>query len=326
MRSSTINKYSHVLVTGGAGYIGSHLACRLAATGRNVTVLDNLQSGRVENITRCLDTGRFKLIKGDICDKRAVEDAMNGVDAVLHLAALIDVDKSVINPLETHHVNVNGSLTVLDEAVKQGVEKFLLASSASVYGEENSLPLRENYAVKPISPYAASKAAAENYCEAFHRSYGLPTVILRYFNVYGPKSECNSYSGVITKFVNNALSHKPIVVFGDGEQTRDFIYIKDVVNATVLALESDSAIGEVLNVCTGRPTSVNTLVQNLKGILVSESQVINDAPRKGDIFANYGDPTKTKKIIGFEAETSLIEGLKKVITFKRNELDSVSVE
>ena len=321
-----MNEFSHVLVTGGAGFIGSHLARRLVATGYTVTVLDNLQYGRVENINKCLNTGRFKLIKGDIRDKRVVKDAMNGVDAVVHLAALIDVEESVINPLETHDVNVNGSLTVLNEAVRQCVKKFLLASSTSVYGERNSLPLRENYPVKPISPYAASKAAAENYCEAFHRCYRLPTVILRYFNVYGPKSECNSYSGVITTFVNNALSHKPIVVFGDGEQTRDFIYIEDVVNATVLALESDSSIGKVLNVCTGRPTSLNTLVQNLKEILASELQVINHEPRKGDISANYGDPTKTKKTIGFEAETSLIEGLKKIINFKRNELDSVSVE
>jgi UDP-glucose 4-epimerase len=321
-----MNKFSHVLVTGGAGFIGSHLACRLLATGYNVTVLDNLQSGRIENIAKCLNIGRFKLVKGDIRDGRVVKDAMNGVDAVVHLAALINVEESVINPLETHDVNVNGSLTVLNEAVRQCVRKFLLASSTAVYGEENSLPLRENYPVKPISPYAASKAAVENYCEAFHRCYRLPTVILRYFNVYGPRSECNSYSGVITKFVNNALSHEPIVVFGDGEQTRDFIFIEDVVNATVLALESDSSIGEVLNVCTGGPTSVNTLVQNLKEILASELQVISHEPRKGDVSANYGDPTKTKKIIGFEAETSLIEGLKKVINFKRNELDSVSVE
>jgi UDP-glucose 4-epimerase len=239
---------------------------------------------------------------------------MEEADAVVHLAALIDVEESVNNPMETHRVNVDGTLNVLNEAVRSGVKKFLFASSTAVYGEGNPLPLKEDYPLKPISPYAASKAAAEHYCEAFHQCYGLPTVILRFFNVYGFRREYDSYSGVITVFVNNALEDKPLVIFGDGEQTRDFVHVEDAVSSTILALEGANSVGEILNVCTGEPTSVNDLARTVKEVVGRNLQIIHGEPRRGDILSNYGDPKKAEAILGFKAKTSLREGLKRNVS------------
>lgn len=311
---SWLQKFSRVLVTGGAGFIGSHLVRRLLARGYSVVVLDNFRSGRIGNISECLKDENFKLVKGDVCDRKVVRNAMEDVDAVVHLAALIDVEESVNNPMETHHVNVDGTLNVLNEAVRSSAKKFLFASSTAVYGEGNPLPLKEDYPPKPISPYAASKAAAEHYCEAFHQCYKLPTVILRFFNVYGPRREYDSYSGVITKFVNNALEDKPLVIFGDGEQTRDFVHVEDAVSSIMLALEGANSVGEILNVCTGKPTSVNDLARTVKEVTGKSLHIIHGEPRKGDIRSNYGDPSKAEKILRFKAEVSLKKGLKHIVS------------
>ena len=307
-------------MTGGAGFIGRHLVHRLLARGYSVVVLDNFRSGRIEDIRECLKDENFKLVKGDVCDRKVVRNVMEEADAVVHLAALIDVEESVNDPLATHDVNVNGTLNLLTEATRCGVRKFLFASSTAVYGEGNPLPLKEDYPVKPISPYAASKAAAEHYCKVFHKCYGLSTVILRYFNVYGSRRDNNSYSGVITSFLNNALSGKPLVIYGDGKQNRDFVYVEDVVDATLLALESESAIGEILNVCTGKSISISELAQVLLEVTGRNLQVIHDKPRKGDVHSNYGDPTKTEKILRFKAKMSLEEGLKRIISNRRDKL------
>ena len=306
--------FSKVLVTGGAGFIGSHLVHRLLARGYSVVVLDNFRSGRIEDIRECLKDENFKLVKGDVCDGKIVKNAMEEADAVVHLAALIDVEECVNNPMETHHVNVDGTLNVLSEAVRSGVKKFLFASSTAVYGEGNPLPLKEDYPLKPISPYAASKAAAEHYCEVFHRCYRLPTVILRFFNVYGFRREYDSYSGVITAFVNNALEDKPLVIFGDGEQTRDFVHVEDVVSSTILALKGANSVGEILNVCTGKPTSVNDLAQTVKEVAGKNLQIIHGEPRKGDIRSNYGYPKKAEATLRFKAEVSLKKGLKRIVS------------
>jgi len=306
-----MNEFSKVLVTGGAGFIGSSLVDRLISKGYSVVVLDNFRSGRIGNLQGHLGRDGFRLVKGDVRDRGVVRDAMDGVGAVVHLAALIDVERSVHNPLETHDVNVNGTLNILNEAVRQGVERFLFASSTAVYGEENSLPLEESCPLKPISPYAASKAAAELYCGAFHRIYGLGTVILRYFNVYGPRQEHNPYGGVITKFLHNALSDKPLVVFGDGEQCRDFVHVDDVVEATLLALKSDYAVGEVFNVCTGKPTGISELANIAVEVVGKSLQVIHSKPRKGDVKRNYGDPSKAEKALGFVARVGLRNGLER---------------
>lgn len=298
-------------MTGGAGFIGSHLVDGLVGRGCGVVVLDNLRSGRMENVSQHLGSDGFKLVEGDVRDKRVVVDAMDGVDAVVHLAALIGVEESVNDPVETHDVNVTGTLNVLEQAMRKDVKRFVYASSTAVYGEGNPLPLHEDCPSKPVSPYAASKASAECYCKAFHRSYGLETVVLRYFNVYGPRQEHNPYSGVITRFLSNALSGKPLVVFGDGEQTRDFIYIDDVVEATMLALEGGNSVGETLNICTGKPTAINELVRIVEEVTGRGIQVMYDAPRKGDVTNNYGDPKKAEEILTFKAKISLKEGLER---------------
>jgi UDP-glucose 4-epimerase len=252
-----------------------------------------------------LGRSNFELVKGDVRDRGVVRDAMDSVDAVMHLAALIDVERSVNDPLETHDVNVNGTLNLLCEAVRQDVRRFLFASSAAVYGEGDSSPLREDSPLRPLSPYAASKATAELYSGAFYRSYGLGTVILRYFNVYGSRQGHNPYAGVILKFLSNALSGKPLVVFGDGEQSRDFISVDDVVEATLLALESGDSAGDIFNICTGKPTTINQLAQIIKEANGRDLKTVHKGSRKGDVRKNYGDPNKAKKILGFKAEINL---------------------
>jgi UDP-glucose 4-epimerase len=308
-----MERISSILVTGGAGFIGSHLVRKLVEKGKDVTILDNLRFGRIENIGAYMGKVNFKLIEGDIRDRKAVRKAMKEVDAIVHLAALINVKESVIKPLETHDVNVHGTLVLLDEAAKLGVKRFLFASSTAVYGEGNPLPLREDYPLKPISPYAASKAAAEHYCTAFQTSFGLQVTVLRFFNAYGSKNQPNSYANVIATFLNRILKNEPLVIFGDGGQTRDFVYIDDVINAIVLALDSDSSVNEVINVCTGKPTTINELAQITKEIAGRDTQITYGRPRKGDLYHNYGDPTKAEKMIGFKAEIGLREGLKRLI-------------
>jgi UDP-glucose 4-epimerase len=319
-------KFSRIFVTGGAGFIGSHLIDKLLKNGYYVTVLDNFSSGRIGNIAKHLNTNNFKLIRGDIRQKEIVKKAISDSEAVIHLAALIDVEQSVDNPFETHDVNVNGTLTILEEARKRHIRKFIFASSTAVYGDTNKLPLKEEIPARPISPYGASKASAENYCIAFYRSYGLKTCILRYFNVYGSNGKSSKYSGVITSFLNNAINHKPLIIFGKGEQTRDFIHVEDVVSATLAALENDRCAGETLNICTGVPTTVNHLAKTIKAILTRDLQIIYRPPRKGDILNNYGDPTKSSKTIGFYSKISLIEGLNKMINCLRVKSESPKIK
>jgi len=308
-----LKDFSNILVTGGAGFIGSHLVHRLVEQGKNVTVLDNLSYGAIENIEASENNPNLKLIKGDIRDRKIVRNAMREADAVVHLAALIDVAESVNNPLETHDINVNGTLALLDEAVKLDVKRFTFVSTTAVYGEGNPLPLREDYPLKPISPYAASKAAAERHCTAFQTNHGLKTTILRLFNVYGPRSRSSSYASVITIFLKNARKGEPLVIFGDGGQTRDFIHVDDVINATVLALNSDNSVNKILNLCTGKPTTINELAQIVREISDSNAQITHSKPRKGDVYHNYGDPTKAEKTIGFKAKISISEGLKQLV-------------
>jgi len=306
--------FSKVLVTGGAGFIGSHLVDELVGRGYRVVVLDSFRSGRMENLSQHLESDDFNLVCGDVRDRRVVKGAMDGVEAVVHLAALIDVEESVNNPIETHDVNVNGTLNVLEEAAGRDVERFVYASSTAVYGEVNPLPINEDCPLEPMSPYAASKASAECYCRAFCRSYGLGTIMLRYFNVYGRRQQHNPYSGVIAKFLNNALVGDPLVVYGDGEQTRDFIYIDDVVDATMLALESGNLVDETFNICTGKPITINELAQIVKEVTGRSLQITYDKPRKGDLKNNYGDPSKAEEILGFKAKVALRKGLQRFVS------------
>ena len=298
-----------VLVTGGAGFIGSHLVPRLLELGHSVTVLDNLSTGKLENLDGVLDHPKFMFQRGDIRDKTIPHDVFDGVDSVIHLAALIDISASVADPIQNHEVNVNGTFNMLHAAIKHNVKKFVFASSTAVYGDAKTLPLQENIALHPISPYAASKVAGEAYCSAFASCFGLETIVLRFFNIYGPRSENSPYSGVITKFLQKIIKGEALTIDGDGEQTRDFIHVSDIVKAVILALEHEGLKGEVFNVCTGVPTSINQLAATLKTVTGKNPNVKYGPARLGDIRSNYGDPAKAAENLGFRATVDLTKGL-----------------
>jgi len=298
-----------VLVTGGAGFIGSHLVPRLLKSGHSVTVLDNLSSGKLENLKGVLDHPQFWFQRGDIRDSNISQGFFDGVDSVIHLAALIDISASVSDPIINNEVNVDGTFNMLHASVKHNVKRFVFASSTAVYGDAKTLPLQENISLRPISPYAASKAAGEMYCSAFASCFGLETIALRFFNIFGLRSENSPYSGVITKFLQKIIKNEALPIDGDGEQTRDFIHVSDVVKAVILALEQEGLKGEVFNVCTGVPTSINQLAATLKTVTGKNPNVKHGPARLGDIRHNYGDPAKAKENLGFKATVDLAKGL-----------------
>jgi dTDP-glucose 4,6-dehydratase len=300
---------SKVLVTGGAGFIGSNLVRRLLQEKHSVVVLDNLSSGKTENLQGINNRSDFQFIQGDVRDSKAVKHALDDVNIVVHLAALIDVSASIADPTLTHEVNVTGTLNVLKEAARQNVNKMVFASSTAVYGDAKTLPVREESPCQPISPYAASKAAAEAYCSAYSSCYGLDTVRLRFFNVYGPKNENSVYSGVITKFLRKAQQNRALTIEGDGEQTRDFIYVDDIIRALTAALERQGTRGDVFNVCTGKPISINKLVSTLAAVTGKKLRTTHVRARVGDIRASYGDPSRAAIKLGFQARVDLAEGL-----------------
>ncbi|MBS7612407.1 SDR family oxidoreductase [Candidatus Bathyarchaeota archaeon] len=297
-----------VLITGGAGFIGSHLADALIDMGYEVRVFDNLSVGSRKDLE-----GLDAFIYGDVRDRDAVFEALRGVDAVVHLASLTSVEESVRKPLEYHEVNVTGTLNVLDACVKAGVEKFVFSSSASVYGEPSELPVREDSPTNPLSPYAASKLAAEHYVNVYHRVYGLNTVVFRLFNVYGCGQPLNEYSGVIARFLSRVRRGEPPIIYGDGLQTRDFIYIDDVVDAFILALNADVS-AETFNIAYGKPTTINELANVMLKLSGMETlKPIYMEARKGDIVHSYADISKARKMLKFNPKVSLEEGLAKML-------------
>ena len=311
--------YSKILVTGGAGFIGSHIADRLLKEGFEVTVIDNLDTGRLENIASHQDKKEFNFIKGDIRDFNLVKETMQDMDAVFHEAALASVTLSVEKPLLTNDINVTGTLNVLKAASDLHVKRFIFASSAAVYGNAVSPLKREDMTTNPTSPYGVSKLAAEVYVRLFCKVYGLETVALRYFNVYGPKQRFDiqcAYGGAITIFTNRLLRNKSPLIYGDGEQTRDFVYIQDVVEANMLALKSRDAAGEVFNVGTGTNVSVNQVANTLKEIMDRKDlETIYADSRPTDIRHGYADITKAQKILGYNPRFSFKEGLTELVNW-----------
>jgi len=309
-----VGGYSRALVTGGAGFIGSHLVDRLTKEGYEIVVLDNFFSGKIRNIKRHLDSRKFFLVKGDIGNSEDVKEVIRNVDAVFHLAAVVSVPLSIENPLLVNDVNVRGTLNLLEASLKAHVERFIYASSCAVYGEASSLPINEQHPTNPLSPYAASKLAAEYYCKLFYENNGLKTLCLRYFNVYGPRQVKNLYSGVITRFIDRLKQGKPPVIYGDGEQTRDFVHVNDTVEANMLALNCQRSAGEVINVGTGKPTTINQLAMVLIGLSGRDNlKPIHSAPRKGDIKSSCADISKAKRVLGYEPTVMLKEGLKSLL-------------
>ena len=296
-----------VLVTGGAGFIGSHLVKTLLENGYKVTVFDNLTTGKVQNLK--IQNPNFTFIQGDIRNTTELQHAFQNIQVVVHLAAQIDVATSVINPIETHEINATGTLKVLQQAAKSNIERLVYASSTAVYGDKEKLPIKEDTELKPLSPYAASKVVGESYCSAYGSCYNLRSIVLRFFNVYGPGNENNPYSGVITKFIHKAQRNEPLLIQGDGEQTRDFIHVYDVVNAITLAIEQEKIKVDTFNVCTGMPISINALAETVKNVSRHDLRITHVTKRTGDIKESYGAPLKSAQKLGFRSAITLQEGI-----------------
>jgi nucleoside-diphosphate-sugar epimerase len=317
------HKFPKILVTGGAGFIGSHIVDKLLSSDFEVTIIDNLSSGNLENIKNYKEKPNLKFIKGDIRDFNLVKELTKDKDAVFHEAALASVILSVDNPILTNDINVSGTLNLLKASVDNHVKRFIFASSAAIYGETPSPHKREDVISTPTNPYGVSKLAAENYVKVFHKVYGLETVSLRYFNVYGPRQSFdiqNAYGGVITIFTNRLLRNLPPIIYGDGEQTRDFVYVEDVVQANMLALKSKNCVGEVFNIGTGTTVSVNQVATTLKEILKrNDLKNIYTDPQPGDVRHGYADISKAKKILGYDPKFLFKEGLTKLVNWYSKE-------
>jgi UDP-glucose 4-epimerase len=297
------------LVTGGAGFIGSHLVDRLVEEGYFVRVIDDLSTGVLANIAGHVDRGKVEFLKGDIRDPVIVKNAVDGVDVVAHLAALTSVPFSLKNPDLVYDVNVSGSLNLIFAAVGAGVERFVFASSCAVFGDTSILPVDELAEFKPISPYAESKLAVERCLRGLGGRGALDSVILRFFNVFGPRQGLSEYSGVITKFMGCCRGRQPLVVFGDGSQTRDFVYVTDVVDGIYAALTVPGVVGEVFNIGSSKPTSVGELAKVVLDLTGADVGIRYKPARLGDIRESYADISKAKRMLGFQPKLALREGL-----------------
>jgi len=299
------------VVTGGAGFIGSHIADELVARGYQVAIIDDLSTGNNENIAALLKQSNVEFIEGSIVDLSLVNKLFRGVDYVFHLAAIASVPRSVKNPQASHEVNITGTLNVLLAARDTGVKKVIYASSCAVYGDTPTLPIKEEMLPKPQSPYAVTKLAGEYYCQVFHRVYGLPTVCLRYFNVYGPRQDPDSqYAAVIPRFIRRVIDDKPPIIFGDGEQTRDFTFIADVVEANILAAESEAT--GVFNIGRGQSISITRLAELIIELTGINVKPVHEEPRPGDIIHSLADISRARSF-GYEPSYNLEEGLRKTI-------------
>jgi nucleoside-diphosphate-sugar epimerase len=307
-----------VLVTGGAGFIGSNLAEELIKQGAKVKIIDNFVTGFRENLEEI--QGDFDFIEGDINDDTALKRALEGVEIVFHQAALPSVPRSVKNPKETHKACVNGTFNLLLKAKEQSVRRVIYAASSSAYGNQPTLPKVETMRPEPLSPYAVAKLVGEYYCQVFWHVYGLETICLRYFNVFGPRQNpASMYSGVVSIFIDALMKGKTPVIYGDGEQTRDFTYVANVVDANIKAAQSSKGIGMVMNVANGERISVNQLFEILKKITGKENVKAEYLPeRKGDVKHSQADNTLARELIGYQKIVGLEEGLKLTVEWWKN--------
>ena len=304
-----------VLVTGGAGFIGSNLVRALLARGDEVRVLDNFSTGNRANLTGLAHD--VELVEGELRSYERVHNAVRGVEVVFHLGALGSVPRSVQDPLTSGAVNVEGTLNVLLAARDEGVRRVVFASSSSIYGNQPELPLRETMAPDPISPYGVAKLAAERYCVSFTRVYSsFETVVLRYFNVFGPRQDPRSqYAAVVPLFVTAIAAGEPVTIFDDGEQSRDFTYIDNVVAANLLAADAPGASGRIFNVSSGAPASVNQLAEAIGRLLEKPVERTYLPPRPGDLRNSWADVSEARDALGFEPSVSLEDGLRRTADF-----------
>ena len=318
---------ANYLVTGGAGFIGSHIAETLLKEGHRVRILDNFSTGRRENVKaiEAVTPLNLEIIEGDIRDRKTCDLAVSGMDFVFHEAALVSVPESVNNPETTQEINIGGTLNVLSACKKAGTKRFILASSTAIYGdspiEKDSLkPKKEHWMPNPLSPYALSKLVGEYYCRLFSKVYNQPAVALRYFNVFGPRQDPNSeYAAVIPKFIERLLQETPPVIYGDGKQSRDFVFVADVVQANLKACRQAGIEGEVFNVASGRSFTLLQLLEYLKKILHSNQWPVFAPARAGDVRYSKADIGKARKLLGFQPEVGLRQGLKATVDFMKKE-------
>jgi UDP-glucose 4-epimerase len=297
------------LVTGGCGFIGSHLVDALVARGERVVVLDNLSTGRLENLNP-----RAEFIKGDILSVKDVENATSGIDCCFHLAAIASVELANKYWLQTHTVNLTGTIRILEQSAASNKFPVVYASSAAVYGNPQTVPLGEDSALCPLNAYGADKLGCELHANVAWGVHGVPVMGLRFFNVYGRRQDPNSpYSGVISIFTKLAMEGKALNIFGDGEQTRDFVYVDDVVNALVKSMDSNVAESKIYNVCTGKKTSLLELARVIGEVLGADLELRHLPARVGDIKDSIGNPKLIEKELGVKCEVNLKEGLKKLL-------------
>jgi nucleoside-diphosphate-sugar epimerase len=309
------------LVTGGAGFIGSHLVRFLLMRGQ-VRVLDDFSSGTLDNLTEVLP--HIELLRGSVTDAALVQKAVEGCEVVFHLAAQVSVPLSLEQPVETFEVNLYGTQLLLEAARQAGVRRFVFASSAAVYGDAPRLPKRETMLPRPISPYAWSKWYGELLCRDYWRVYGVPTVSLRFFNVYGPRQNpCSQYAAVIPRWITAALTDRKPIVYGDGKQTRDFVYIEDLLQGLWLAAEHPEAVGRVFNLASGRAYSLLELLQAIEEAVGSPLEPQFTSPRPGDIRHSFADIRAARGILGYEPRISLQEGIRRTLNAYREAMNRV---
>ncbi len=309
-----------VIVTGGCGFIGSNLAEELIKE-HYVVVIDDLSTGKIENIQNLQNNENFEFVKGSITDLNLLKQIFEGADCIFHQAAIPSVQRSVENPIATNEANIKGTLNVLIAARDCGVKKVVYASSSSVYGDTPELLKREDMKPNPLSPYAVSKLTGEYYCKVFSEIYGIKTVCLRYFNVYGPKQDPTSeYAAVIPRFINRVLNNQPPVIYGDGDQTRDFTFVGDVIKANILAMEKN--VEGVFNIACGRKISINELANKIMEIMGVKLNPVYDNPRPGDVRHSLADISLARQKLGYVPEYNLEKGLEVTmrwfLTLRRN--------
>ena len=307
-------KNKKVVVTGGAGFIGSNLSGELSMDNE-ISIIDNFLTGKKENILELIEKDNVKLIEGSITDLDFLQKAFKNIDYVFHQAAVPSVPRSVEDPISSNDVNINGTLNVLIAARDNDVKKVVYASSSAVYGDTPTLPKAEKMCPMPLSLYAVTKLAGEIYCKVFYEIYGLPTISLRYFNVYGPRQDpASQYAAVIPKFIYQIMNNTPPLIYGDGEQSRDFTFVYDVVQANIKAATSNAA-GEIINIAKGERTTINTLAEIIMEISGKNLEPLHIEPMRGDIRYSLADISKAMKLIGYNPKYSLKSGLEETINY-----------